>query len=190
MKYDASSSGERAKAIAKKLNLEPIPVEGGYYALKFRSPDEIESPKRLAGGPRSVVSTIYFMLYRDFNTMHRMRTNEIWCYHGGATLTLYEIKDDGTLIAHKVGDVLEAEENQSQVVIEANSWMAAELENKNDYVLVTCCVAPGFDVRDYEFANRDTMCKKYPQYKDLFTRLIRVKANSAETDMDYQSPPI
>ena len=190
MKFDLSSRGEQAKAIARKLKLEPIPVEGGYYAATFRSADEIESPKRLGGGLRKVASAIYFMLYKDFNTMHRMRTNEIWCYHGGATLTLYEIKDDGTLITHKLGNVLEAEENQAQVVIEANSWMAAELANDDDYVLVTCCVAPGWEPTDYEFANLKDMCAKHPEHKDLFTRLIRVKANSSETDMDYQSPPI
>ncbi len=190
MKRDVPSRGEQAKAIAKKLKMEPIPVEGGYYAPAFRSPDIIESPKRLGGGARKVVSTIYFMLYRDFNTMHRMRTNEIWCYHGGATLTLHEIKDDGTLITHKLGNVLEDKDNQPQVVIEAFSWMAAELANKDDYVLVTCCVAPGWELTDYEFPDRKVMCAKYPQHKDLFTRLIRVKANSTATDMDYQSPKL
>ena len=188
MKSGSLSSGEQARAIARKLGLDPIPVEGGYYAKIFRSPDTIESPKRLGGGPRIVASTIYFMLYKDFNTMHRMRTNEVWCYHGGATLTLYEIKADGTLITHKLGDVLEAEENQPQVVIEAGSWMASELGNDDDFVLVTCCVTPGFEPTDYEFPNRDEMCKKYPQHKDLFRRLIRVKAKSGETDMDYASP--
>jgi len=190
MKSDSPNGGEQAKAIAKKLGLQPIPIEGGYYAAAFRSPDTIEAPKRLGGGARKVVSTIYFMLHKDFNTMHRMRTNEIWCYHGGATLTLYELKEDGTLITHKLGDVLEAEENQPQVVIEAYSWMAAELPRADDYVLVTCCVAPGWEPTDYEFANRKDMCAKYPAHKDLFTRLIRVKAGSEGTDMDYKSPPL
>ena len=190
MNRGTPGKAERAKAIAKKLKMEPIPVEGGYYAPVFRSPDAIEAPKRLGGGARKVASTIYFMLYKDFNTMHRMRTNEIWCYHGGATLTLHEIKDDGTLITHKLGDVLEAEENQPQVVIEAFSWMAAELAHDDDYVMVTCCVAPGWEITDYEFADLDEMCAKHPKHAELFKRLIRVKANSRKTDMDYQSPPI
>jgi uncharacterized protein len=190
MNYGSSSKAEQAKAIATKLKLEPIPVEGGYFAATFRSPDKIKAPQRYGGGERIVFSTIYFLVYKDFNTMHRMRTNEIWCYHGGATLTLYELKPDGTLITHKVGDVLESEENQSQVVIEANSWQASELANPDDYFLGTCCVTPGFEPPDYEFANLDEMCAKYPQHKDLFRRLIRVKANSAETDLDYKSPPL
>ena len=122
--------------------------------------------------------------------MHRMRTNEVWCYHGGATITLHELKPDGTLITHKVGDVLEAEENQSQVVIEANSWMAGELANPDDYFLGTCSVVPGFEFPDYEFADCKDMCAKYPAHKDLFMRLIRVKAGSDETDLDYKSPPL
>jgi uncharacterized protein len=190
MKYDSANMGEQAKAIAKKLKLTPIRTEGGYYAPTFVSADAVEAPERLGGGVRKVASTIYFMLYKDFNTMHRMRTNEIWCYHSGATLTLYELKEDGKLITHKLGHVLEAEENQAQVVIEAYSWMAAELANHNDYVLVTCCVVPGWEERDYEFANLKDMCAKYPKHRDLFTRLIRVKANSTATDKDYQSPPI
>ena len=192
MARNSSRGGDQAKAIARKLKMEPIPTEGGYWAPVFRSPDEIESPKRYGGGPRIVVSTIYFLLYRDFNTMHRMRNNEIWCYHGGATLTLHEIKQDGTLVTHKLGNVLDAKENQSQVVIQAFSWMASELEHEDDYVFVTCCVAPGFDLSgvDYEFADRDEMCAKYPKHKDLFMRLIRVGKNSSKTDMKYQSPPL
>jgi uncharacterized protein len=192
MKNNLLSREEQAKAIARKLKMEPIPVEGGYYAPKFRSPDTIESPKRLGGGSRIVVSTIYFLLYKDFNTMHRMRTNEIWCYHGGGTLKLHELKPDGTLITHKLGNVLEADDNQSQVVIEAFSWMASELEDDSDYVVVTCCVAPGFDLTglDYEFPDRAEMCAQYPRHKDLFMRLVRVKANSTKTDMDYASPSL
>ena len=190
MKVDSPSKAVQARAIARKLNLEPIPVEGGYYAVTFRSPDLIESPQRFGGGARKVVSTIYFMLHRDFNTMHRMRTNEVWCHHGGATFTLHELKPDGTLISHRLGNVLDAAANQAQVMIEACSWMAAELDNDDDYVLVTCCVAPGWELTDYEFPDREEMCARHPEHKDLFRRLIRVKANSSATDMDYRSPPI
>jgi uncharacterized protein len=190
MRLDSTNKAEQAKAIARKLKLEPIPVEGGYFAVTFKSTDTIESPKRLGGGPRNVMSVIYFMVYKDFNTMHRMRTNEVWCYHGGATLTLHELKPDGTLLTHKLGSVLEAEENRPQVVIEANSWMASELANADDYFLGTCCVVPGFEFSDYEFANLGDMCAKYPQHADLFKRLIRVKANSTATDLDYKSPPL
>jgi len=190
MKHDARTKADQAKAIARKLKMEPIPTEGGYFAGKFRSPDKIESPKRYGGGPRIVVSTIYFLLYRDFNTMHRMRNNEIWCWHGGGTLTLYELKPDGTLITHKLGDALAAPENQPQVVIEAFSWMAAELENEDDWVLVTCCVAPGFELTDYEFADRAKLSAEFPAHTAVFKRMIRVKPGSSGTDLDYHSPPL
>lgn len=62
MKNDSRSRHEEAVAIANKLELDPIPAEGGYFHLMFRSPDEIESPARLGGGPRKVVSVIYFMV--------------------------------------------------------------------------------------------------------------------------------
>jgi len=55
---------------------------------------------------------------------------------------------------------------------------------------VTCCVAPGWEPTDYEFPNRDEMCARHPEHKDLFRRLIRTKANSSDTDMNYQSPAL
>jgi predicted cupin superfamily sugar epimerase len=184
------SSAEEAVAIARKLKLAPIPSEGGYFNMTFQSKETMPNPERLGGGRRAVVTVIYFMLFRDFNTMHRMGTNEVWTYHGGSTLTLYQLKEDGTLITHKLGNVLEAEENQPQIVIETGCWMAAELKRHDDYVLVSCTVAPGFEPNDSKFPNRDMMCAKFPQHRDLFMRLIRVKANSADPDLAYMSPPL
>jgi predicted cupin superfamily sugar epimerase len=184
------SKHQQAVAIAKKLELEPIPSEGGYFKLKFRSPDKIESPARLGGGLRNVMSVIYFMVYRDFNAMHRMRTNEIWCYHGGGTIKLYGLSDDGILSTHKLGHVLDDEQNVSQVVMEAGTWIFAELEQEDDYCLLTCVVTPAFEFSDYEFADRDQMIARHPQHEHLFRKFIRVKPDSTETDLDYSSPPI
>jgi uncharacterized protein len=189
MKTPFLSSSEEAIAIARKLNLAPIPKEGGYYRETFQSKEIMDKPEKLGSGGRKVVTVIYFMLFRDFNTMHRMGTNEVWTYHGGSTLTLYQLKEDGTLITHKLGNVLEAE-NQPQVVIETGCWMAAELERHDDYVLVSCTVAPGFEPDDSTFPNRDKMCADFPQHRELFMRLIRVKAGSADTDESYMSPPL
>jgi uncharacterized protein len=190
MKSHAMSSAEEAIAIAKKLKLAPIPVEGGYFNETFRSKETMPKPEHPGGGGRAVVTVIYFMLFRDFNTMHLMGTNEVWAHHGGSTLTLYQLREDGTLITHKLGNVLEADENRPQVVIEAGCWMAAELEHPDDYALVSCTVAPGFEPNDSHFPNRDVMCDKYPQHRELFMRLVRVKANSADPDMTYMSPPL
>jgi len=190
MSSHALSSAEEAIAIAKKLKLAPIPTEGGYFSLTYTSKETMPKPKQLGGGERALVTAIYFLLFRDFNTMHRMGTNEIWTYHSGSTLTLYQLREDGTLITHKLGNVLEAEENQPQVVIEAGSWMAAELKSPEDYVLVSCTVVPGFEPNDSTFPNRDVMCAQFPQHRELFMRLVRVKANSAEPDLSYSSPPL
>lgn len=184
------SSAEEAIAIAKKLNLVPIPSEGGYYSLTFTSKETLPNPDALGGGQRAVVTVIYFMLFRDFNAMHRMGTNEVWTYHGGSTLTLYQIKPDGTLVTHKLGNVLEAEENQPQVAIETGSWMAAELKRHDDYVLVSCTVAPGFEPNDSKFPDRDEMCAKFPQYRDLFMRLIRVIPGTSKPNLAYSSPKL
>jgi predicted cupin superfamily sugar epimerase len=139
---------------------------------------------------RPVVTVIYFLLYRDFNTMHKMGAHEVWTYHSGSPLTLYQLREDGELTVHRLGNLLEAAENRPQVVIEANCWMAAELERPDDYVLVSCMVSPGFEPADCEFANRDILCAKYPQHRELFMRLIRVKPGSGATDASYRSPPL
>jgi predicted cupin superfamily sugar epimerase len=184
---DAAEKRAQATRLCRRLDLAPIPAEGGYFRRSFTASDDIEAPARLGGGTRKVLSCIYFLLYDDFNAMHRMRTNEVWCHHSGGVLNLHLLDKNGTLITHRLGDPLAHPDNRPQAVAPADTWISAELEDPQDWALFTCVVAPGFEPTDYIFANRAEMIEKYPDHAALFLRVIRIKA-SGETDLDYTSP--
>jgi hypothetical protein len=66
---------------------------------------------------------------------------------------------------------LKHDDAKFQLVIPANTWFAAELLDKNSYVLVGCTVSPGFEYSDFEIANK-ALAFQYPQHKEIIQRLL------------------
>ncbi|MFH1146816.1 MAG: cupin domain-containing protein, partial [Pseudomonadota bacterium] len=53
------------------------------------------------------------------------------------------------------------------------SWFGATVDEPDSYSLVGCTVAPGFDFRDFELAERAELLELYPQYEGLIERLTK-----------------
>ncbi len=45
--------------------------------------------------------------------------------------------------------------------------------NNKGYALVGCMVSPGFEFRDFELFERDTLLNLYPKYKETIEKLTR-----------------
>ncbi len=60
-----------------------------------------------------------------------------------------------------------------QFVVPAQTWFAAEIEDKDAYALVGCTVVPGFDFRDFTLAKRSDLLDLFPQHEELITRFTR-----------------
>jgi uncharacterized protein len=60
-----------------------------------------------------------------------------------------------------------------QAVVKAGSWFAASINTHNSYSLVGCAVSPGFDYRDMEFGDMETLRKTYPQHKLIIQKYTR-----------------
>jgi predicted cupin superfamily sugar epimerase len=82
------------------------------------------------------------------------------------------IHPDGTLETMKTGPSPENGDD-FQIIIPANCWFAAEVEGVNNFTLVSCGVAPGFDFSDFELATRDRLCKEFPQHTALIQSFTR-----------------
>ena len=68
---------EQARALIARLGLESLPHEGGFFRRTWTSPIQL-------GDGRSVGSAITFLLTEtDFSALHRLATDEIWCFHAG-----------------------------------------------------------------------------------------------------------
>ena len=123
----------RAQELIESLGLEPHP-EGGFSRQVFKSP-------RVVTGNRSAITAIYFLLPRgQHSRWHRVTSDEIWTNIEGGGVALHTFDGTSTRTQH-VGPSLPF------AVVEANVWQAAE--PLDDFALVACFVAPGFEFDDF-----------------------------------------
>ena len=149
------------------LNLRAHP-EGGFYKELYRSPEEISQlglPDRFRG-TRSLSTSIYFLLTsQDRSLFHRIKSDEVWYYHAGSSLTLYILNKDG-FVSPVLGPAVDGGESL-QVIIPAASWFGAIVNDKDSYTLSGCNVAPGFDFQDFELANRSALLTAFPAASEV-----------------------
>jgi uncharacterized protein len=163
---------EKALYYIEKLKLMKHP-EGGYYNEIYRS-DELFSASVLPDrytGDRAFSTSIYFLLVgKQYSAFHKLRSDEIWHYYDGSSIKVHIITPEQKLEEKILGNNIDEKENL-QLVINKNSWFAAELVDKNSFGLIGCTVSPGFDFRDLEIGKRDYLLKKYPEYESIIFKL-------------------
>jgi predicted cupin superfamily sugar epimerase len=155
----------------EKLALLPHP-EGGFYKETYRAKESISPdglPVRFKGA-RSFSTAIYFLLRsQDRSMFHRIKSDELWHFHTGSALSIYVLNEQG-LNVHKLGNNPENGES-FQVIIPANCWFGAKVNEADTYTLVSCTVSPGFDFTDFELAERESLLKNYPDFGALIDML-------------------
>lgn len=155
----------------KHLDLKAHP-EGGFYRETYRSNELISVAGLPARFPdeRNFSTAIYFLLRsQDRSMFHRIKSDELWHFHAGGSLSIYILSSAGLTIL-KLGADLEKGESL-QVVIPANCWFGAKVNDANSYTLAGCTVAPGFDFHDFELARRENLINDFSQHKDIITTL-------------------
>lgn len=156
--------------IIKKLGLKPH-IEGGYYKETYKSSINMSLK---SGAVRQINTAIYYLLEsKDFSCWHRLKSDEIWHFHCGSNLTIYQIDNNGDLTRHLLGDPLKSEEALPQQLIPANTWFAVKINDLDSFSLVGCTVSPGFEFEDFEIGNRDDLLLKFPQHKELILQFSR-----------------
>lgn len=101
-----------------------------------------------------------------------MKSDEIWHFYSGSSLTLHIIDAKGKLKKSVVGPKFDAGE-QFQVTVKSDCWFAASVNKKKSYSLVGCTVSPGFDYKDWKIGNRKKLTEIYPQHKDIIERFTK-----------------
>ncbi len=132
---------KKSLAIIKKFNLSPHP-EGGWFREIVRSNSSIT---REDGQRRNLITGIYYLLGRDAKSAwHRVKNaDEIWIYLRGEPLNLWCLDNDNNLLRNLILD-----SNNPLEIIPSGYWQAAK--SKGEFTFVSCCVAPGFDFKDFE----------------------------------------
>jgi uncharacterized protein len=159
----------------QKLQLQPHP-EGGFYKETYRATENILAaglPARFSGGDRSFATAIYYLLEQgDFSGFHRIRSDEGWHFYAGGPLLVHVILPQGNYYCVRLGNNLNNQE-VFQFVVPAMAWFASEPAPKTDFSLVGCTVAPGFDFKDFEMADKSKLRKAFPEHTAIIQRLCR-----------------
>jgi hypothetical protein len=130
-----------ASAVAASWGLEPHP-EGGFYRETYRSALEV-TPSGWPG-PRALATSILYLLGPgDRSAWHRVRGDELWLWQGGGPMRL-SVGD----LERVVGPDGSAGQDL-QVLVPAGVWQSATPAG-DEWSLVACVVAPGFDFIDFE----------------------------------------
>lgn len=161
-------SPERLTAfeVAKLLKLEPLDQEGGYFRRTGESATVRPDGKR-------AWSMIYSLITPEgFSALHRLATDEIWCFHAGDTLESLRLKPDGSGEWVKLGLNL-ARGERLQDPVPAGTWQGTRLAAGGRWALCTCVVAPEFVWSDFELGERAALAAGYPAFADGIAALTR-----------------
>lgn len=155
-----------AEYYIKQLGLEPHP-EGGYFKSTYASEELVSS--------RKLYTSIYFLLGADdVSHFHRLKSDELWYFHGGSSLLVHVIDEDGNYVEHKVGLDIENGETP-QVLVPKNSIFGSSVMENGSFSLVGCMVAPGFEYEDFELFTQSELLDKYPQHEQIIRKLAYEK---------------
>lgn len=161
-----------ARSLVDQLGLLPHP-EGGFFRETYRAPLTLTGLPAGFAGPRSASTAIYYLLERgDMSALHRIASDEVWHHYAGGTLTVHVLHPDGRHEALRLGTDLAAGV-QPQAVVPAGAWFGARLEGDDDFALVGCTVAPGFDFQDFELGERGALEQTFPEHTGLVRSLTR-----------------
>jgi len=164
-----------ADDIKHRLNLRPLPLEGGYYAETYRSCDAIPETALPSAysGVRVLSTAIYFLLTSDnFSAMHKVPTDEVFHFYLGDPVQMLQIAPDGTGRILVMGQDLTCN-HLLQVVVPGNYWQGASLLKGGAWALLGTTMAPGFEFEDYQHGDRSSLVTRFPQFADLIISLTR-----------------
>jgi uncharacterized protein len=158
-----------ADEIKTLLNLQPHPVEGGFYRRTYTSTSALELPR----GIRAVGTAIYYLLEPGtFSEMHVLESDEIFHFYLGDAVEMLQLHPDGRSAFYILGPDLEAGQHV-QLAVPAGVWQGTRLVGEGKVALLGCTVTPGFDFADYHSGSYAELADKWPKEAELIKALTR-----------------
>lgn len=158
-----------AEQVKKLLNLNPHPVEGGFFRRTFTSSSNLELPR----GTRPQGTAIYYLLEQgQFSEMHVLDSDEMFHFYLGDPVEMLQLHPDGSSAVLTLGQNLLAGE-QVQVLVPAGVWQGMRLLGTGKMALLGCTVVPGFNYSDYHNAGSSELAAKWPEQAERIRALTR-----------------
>ncbi len=137
--------------LIKLHNLLPHP-EGGFFKETYRS---------------EFSTGIFYLLTKgQKSSFHRIKSDEMWHFYGGDSISIVEITDSGTIKETRL------DKTNVQYVVPANVWFGAYLPDDSEFAFTGCTVAPAFHFKDFEMANKEQLLKQFPRAKEMIEKLL------------------
>ena len=142
------ADGLSADQLIARWALAPHP-EGGWYRRLYASALPVSAG---AFERPAVTSIVYLLRAGERSRWHRVASDELWHFYGGAPLTLLRADHGFDEVEQlRLGAAVRGEVPMHAIA--AGAWQAAE--STGAYSLVGCTVAPGFDFKDFELLADD-----------------------------------
>jgi uncharacterized protein len=148
----------KSDEIKRLLNLEPLPIEGGFFRRTYTSPGTVELPR----GVRLHGSAIYYLIEPGtFSEMHMIESDEMFHFYLGDPVEMLQLHHDGSSAVLTLGPDLKNGQ-QVQLVIPAGVWQGTRLIGEGKVALLGCTVTPGFDYADYHSGSYQELATRWP----------------------------
>jgi predicted cupin superfamily sugar epimerase len=149
---------EIASQLIAKLDLVPLPHEGGFFRRTWTS--ATTRPDARAEG-----SAIYFLLTdEDFSAFHRLRTPELWLFHAGDEVEHVQLEPAAAnpLVTMLGADPLVG--HRPQLVVPGGVWQGAHLRRpqRHGWALCSCVMSPAWDDREFELGQPGRLLSEFP----------------------------
>lgn len=165
-----------ASKIKALLNLQPHPVEGGFFRRTYTSAAALELPR----GPRPAATAIYYLLEPGtFSEMHRLDSDEIFHFYLGDPVEMLQLHPGGSSAVFTLGPDIQADQ-RVQLLVPAGVWQGTRLIGDGKVALLGCTVTPGFDFADYRSASYAELVEKWPAQAERIKALTRSYRSSPD----------
>jgi predicted cupin superfamily sugar epimerase len=164
-----------ARDLIERLELVPLPQEGGWYRETWRSSDvwpQAALPPRYRHDKHAATAILYLLTDDACSLLHRLPTDELYCFHDGDPVELLMLAPGGAGTVVRFGPDLAAGD-VVQARVPAGVWQGSRLVAGGAWALFSVIVAPGFDPDDYEHGERATLLQGWPTHAARIRALTR-----------------
>lgn len=174
--YAGGEKQVTAEQIIQKLNLVPLPEEGGFYRETFRSNNGEVAASAFgipSEGKRVASTAIYYLVTPDsFSAMHKVASDEVFHFYAGDPAEMIQIDEAGNLTKYTIGsDIMNGQ--VPQVIVRAGVWQGLRLKHGGKWALMGTTVAPGFEFEDFEIGEQSRMIKEFPEHESDIKQYTR-----------------
>jgi len=153
----------KAEDIIEKLNLQPLPGEGGFYRQTWLSEHS---------------SAIYFLLTpgsSGFSALHELSELEIYHFYAGdpVQLVLFPTADSsGDVQRIILGNRIDKGE-LPQYIVPTGTIQGSRLIDGGEWALLGTTMAPPYSQEIFQLSSRRILLERFPESRDSILALTR-----------------